>query len=172
MKGNILGFDPDTNTGAISGHDGQRYDFVRLEWRGPGQPQRGATVDFMPDGQRATQIYPLAGSYNPAEGETANIVYILYLVSLLVGITSIVGLIMAYVNKTDAPEWVRTHYRFQIRTFWIALLYVLIGVITIIIVIGVFWLMFVLVWYIVRCVKGMQAISRGQPYERPATWMW
>ena len=172
MKGNVLGFDPDTNTGAISGHDGQRYDFVRLEWRGAGRPGRGETVDFMPDGQRATQIYPLAGSHDPAEADTANIVYILYLVSLLVGITSIVGVIMAYVNRAEAPEWVQTHYRFQIRTFWIGLLYGLIGVATIIIVIGIFWLGFVLIWYIVRCVKGMQAISRGMPYERPASWMW
>jgi uncharacterized membrane protein len=36
----------------------------------------------------------------------------------------------------------------------------------------VFWLIFVLIWWIVRCVKGMQAISRGLPYERPASWMW
>jgi uncharacterized membrane protein len=172
VKGNVLGFDPDTNTGAISGHDGQRYDFVRIEWRGPGRPSRGETVDFIPDGQRATQIYPLAGRYDPAEADTANIVYILYLVSLLVGVTSIVGVIMAYVNRAEAPEWVATHYRFQIRTFWIGLLYGAIGVATIIIVIGIFWLMFVLVWYVVRCAKGMQAISRGMPYERPATWWW
>lgn len=172
MKGNVLGFDPDSNTGAITGHDGQRYDFVRLEWRGPGRPGRGDTVDFVADGQRATQIYPLAGRHDPTEADNANIVYILYLVSLLVGVTSIVGVIMAYVNRAEAPEWVQTHYRFQIRTFWIGLLYGLIGVATFIIVIGIFWLMFVAIWYIVRCVKGMQAISRGLPYERPASWMW
>jgi uncharacterized membrane protein len=172
MKGNVLGFDPDSNTGAISGHDGQRYEFVTLEWRAPGRPSRGATVDFVAEGNRATQIYPLGGSFNPAEAETANVVYILYLVSLLVGLTSIVGLIMAYVNYDEAPEWVRTHYRFQIRTFWIGLLYAFIGVVTCIIVLGIFWLIFVGVWWIVRCVKGMQAISRGLPYEHPASWMW
>ena len=110
MKGNVLGFDPDSNTGAITGHDGQRYDFVRLEWRGPGRPGRGETVDFIADSQRATQIYPLVTRFDPNEGSDANTVYILYLVSLLVGITSIVGVIMAYVNRSDAPEWVQTHY--------------------------------------------------------------
>ena len=50
---------------------------------------------------------------------TAKLVYILYLVSLLIGITAIVGLIIAYVNRDDAPGWLQTHYRFQIRTFWI-----------------------------------------------------
>jgi uncharacterized membrane protein len=145
---------------------------VTLDWRAPDRPARGETVDFVAEGARATQIYPLRERFNPAEAETANLVYILYLVAIFAGITNIVGLIIAYVNWRDAPEWVQTHYRFQIRTFWIGLLYGFIGILTCIIVIGVFWLMFVLVWWIVRCVKGMQAISHGQPYDRPATWWW
>jgi hypothetical protein len=31
MRGNIIGFDQDTNTGAISGYDGQRYDFATVD---------------------------------------------------------------------------------------------------------------------------------------------
>ena len=172
MKGNVLAFDPESNTGAISGHDGQRYGFVMLEWRGPRRPSPGETVDFVADGARAMQIFPLEGRFNAADADTANVVYILYLVSLLVGLTSIVGVIMAYVNRADAPEWVQTHYRFQIRTFWIGLLYGAIGLATCIILVGIFWLIFVAIWWIVRCVKGMQAISRGAAYENPATWWW
>ena len=108
MKGNALGFDPDSNIGAISGYDGNRYQFFRLEWRGPGQPADGKIVDFVADGTRATQIYPLGARFNPAESAAANIVYILYLVSLFVGLTGIVGVIMAYVNRGDAPEWLQT----------------------------------------------------------------
>ena len=172
MKGNVLGFDPDNNHGAISGHDGRRYEFVRLEWRGNGPPMRGATVDFVTDGDRATQIYPLGPPFDPGEASEANVVYILYLVGLLVGITALAGVIMAYVNRGSAPAWVQSHYRVQIRTFWIGLLYSLIGVVTCAIVVGFFWLAFVLVWWIVRCAKGMQAISRGVPYDRPASWIW
>src|SRR4051794_34155120 len=122
MRGTIIGFDPDANTGAISGEDGGRYDFVRLEWRGASQPSRGAAVDFLPDGMQARQVYAVNASGNPAEGDTAKLIYILYLASLIVGVTAIVGLIMAYVNRGGAPEWVETHYRLQIRTFWIGLL--------------------------------------------------
>src|SRR5215470_8720809 len=89
------------------------------------------------------------GANNPADGKTANIVYILYLVGLVVGITSLVGLIMAYVNRSGAPEWVQTHYRFQIRTFWIGLLYTVIGVVTLIIIIGWFIFLFVAIWMII-----------------------
>jgi len=35
----------------------------------------------------------------PGEGETAKLVYILYLASLIVGVTSIIGLIMAYGSR-------------------------------------------------------------------------
>lgn len=172
MKGNILGFDPDSNTGAISGHDGRRYVFVRLEWRGRGMPARGATVDFVVDGERATQIYPLDQHFEPQQGSTANTTYILYLVGLAVPLTPIVGLVMAYTHLADAPEALQTHYRFLIRTFWIGLLYSVIGFLTAIVIIGVLWLGFVTVWWIVRCVKGMQAISAGTPYEHPETWLW
>lgn len=172
MRGAVLGFDPDTNTGAISGDDGRRYDFSRHDWRGPGTPGRGTTVDFVAEGLRAAQIYPLAGGGDPGEAESANIVYILYLASLLVGVTGIVGLVMAYVNRAGAPEWLQTHYRFQIRTFWIGLLYVFIGLLTIILIIGVLWLGFVLIWFIVRCAKGMRAIARGEAHPEPETWLW
>ena len=172
MKGNIIGFDPDSNTGAISGHDGRRYDFVRLEWRGGNAPSRGAVVDFVAEAGHATQIYPVMRDGDPVEGETAKVVYILYLVSLVVGLTSIVGVIMAYVNRADAPDWVRTHYRFQIRTFWIGLLYGALSLLTALIVIGIFFGLFTFVWWIVRCAKGLKQLGRGEAYVRPATWLW
>jgi uncharacterized membrane protein YhaH (DUF805 family) len=70
MRGNIIGFDPDTNTGAISGHDGQRYDFVTMDWHGHNQPRHGDIVDFQPEGQRATQIYLVEPEYiQPSLGQ-------------------------------------------------------------------------------------------------------
>ena len=113
-----------------------------------------------------------AGGNNPAEGKTANIVYILYLVGLINGITSLVGIVMAYVNRGSAPEWVQTHYRYQIRTFWIGLLYGIIGVAAMIILIGWAIILFTVIWWIVRCVKGFQALGGGQPVANPATWLW
>ena len=59
----------------------------------------------------------------------ANLVYILYLLALVVGITAIIGVVMAYINRNAAPDWLKTHYTFQIRTFWISLLYTVIGVV-------------------------------------------
>ncbi len=106
-----------------------------------------------------------------AEGRSANLIYILYLLSLIFGVTSLVGLIMAYINKGDAPEWVQSHYRFQIRTFWIGLLFAVVGAVTVAFVVGILILVFLFVWWIARCVKGMKYISEGSAHPDPASWM-
>lgn len=114
----------------------------------------------------------MTARYEPAEGDAARIVYLLYLASLVVGVTCIIGVIVAYVYRADAPEWVRTHYRFQIRTFWIALLYGFLSLLTAIIIVGLLFGVFTFVWWIVRSVKGLKLLSQGVAYENPATWLW
>lgn len=56
MRGNVIGFDPDSNTGAINGFDGKRYDFAAGDWHGGSRPRHGDLVDFLPQDQRAAQI--------------------------------------------------------------------------------------------------------------------
>jgi uncharacterized membrane protein len=106
------------------------------------------------------------------EGKTATIIYILYLVGLVVGVTYLIGVIMAYVNRDSGPEWVRSHYRFQIRTFWMGVLYAVIGVVTLFIVVGIFVLLFYYVWLIVRCVKGLKLVNNSAAYPNLTTWLW
>ena len=105
-----------------------------------------------------------------------NIIYYLYLASILVGVTAIVGLIMAYMNRgiaySQGGDWLDTHYTYQIRTFWIGLLYAAIGVVLTMAVIGIFVLFAVFVWWVVRCVKGLKFAGARQPIPEPTTWKW
>ena len=96
-------------------------------------------------------------------GKTATIIYVLYLAGLVIGITPLIGLVMAYVYRDDAPYWLRTHYHFQIRTFWIGLLYLFVGGVMVSIFIGWLILVFWLIWYVVRCVRGLKLASDGTP---------
>ncbi len=105
----------------------------------------------------------------PGRG-AAKTVYILYLVALVIGITGPIGLIVAYVYKKDAPDWLKTHFDFQIWTFWIGLLYLVIG--GVIVSLGgiVAWLIVVTLWSLwvmIRCVKGIKYLDRGEPYPDP-----
>jgi len=113
-----------------------------------------------------------AGTPAAEGGSTAKIIYILYLVSLVLGVTAVVGLIMAYVYQGQGPAWVQTHYRFQIRTFWILILASLVALLLTLVVIGVVLWPLILVWFIVRCVRGIIAVDKQQPYPKPASWLW
>ena len=111
------------------------------------------------------------GLKNATTEGTAKIIYILYLVGILFGITSIIGVIMAYINKTDAPDWLQSHYQFQIRTFWIGALYLILGVILTMVVIGSLVIIFWVIWMIVRCAKGIKYLDKKQAYPTPTGWL-
>ncbi len=100
----------------------------------------------------------------------AKAAYILYLVSLIFGITGLVALVIAYVNRNDSPAWLQTHYQFQIRTFWIGMLYVLIGLLLMIVLVGYLVLLLAVVWLVVRCIKGLKYLGRRQAYPDPTGW--
>ncbi|TDJ30780.1 MAG: hypothetical protein E2O61_15585 [Gammaproteobacteria bacterium] len=101
----------------------------------------------------------------------AKVIYVLYLAGFIVGVTPLIGVVMAYLAKGEAPEWLDTHYRYQIRTFWIGFLYTFVSVLLTVILIGILGLLATAVWLIVRCIKGFQALDRGEPIEKVATWM-
>lgn len=101
----------------------------------------------------------------------AKIVYMLYLVGLVFGITGIIGVVMAYVNHDESPDWLKSHYRFQIRTFWIGLLLMFLGSILSIILIGWFIFLFWIVWLVIRCIKGMKNLELEKPVDDPASWL-
>ena len=102
---------------------------------------------------------------------TAKIVYILYLIGLVFGITWLIGVVMAYINRNDAPEWLKSHYQFQIRTFWIGILYIFISIILSFVLIGILVLFFFVIWLIVRCVKGIKYLDRKEAPPNPTGWM-
>ena len=102
----------------------------------------------------------------------AKIVYGLYLSSLVLGVTALVGVVVAYVYQGEAPEALRTHYRFQIRTFWIGLLYGVVSGLLVVAFVGFLGFLFIAVWLVIRCVKGFQQLSRYQPVPDPTTWLW
>ncbi len=62
MKGHILDFSIQSNSGLISGDDGKRYSFVGSEWKESNAPMRGMAVDFEPQKGEAKGVYRVAGT--------------------------------------------------------------------------------------------------------------
>jgi uncharacterized membrane protein len=100
----------------------------------------------------------------------ALVIYILYLAGLVIGVTGLVGIVLAYINRGKAGGFVESHYTFLIRTFWIGLLYALISAVLMMVAIGFVLMFAVAVWFIARCILGLQALQRGEPVKDPESW--
>ena len=77
----------------------------------------------------------------------------------------------AYINQKDAPDWLESHYRFQIRTFWIGLVYLLVGLVLSFVFIGFLVILFWVVWLVIRCIKGMKVLDQKEKHPNPTSWM-
>lgn len=101
----------------------------------------------------------------------ALIVYILYFAGYFTGITPILGVIIAHVQVNAAEPVLASHYRFQIRTFWIGVLYAIIGAVLSLILIGYLILLWLLIWSLIRNIKGILALNDNRPIADPRSWM-
>ncbi len=99
------------------------------------------------------------------------VIYVLYLASFVIGITAIIGIVIAYINRGKGGGWIETHYTWAIRTFWIALLGGFVSLLLLVVGIGFLLAIAVAIWVIVRCVIGLQAVSRGEPIRDPQSWL-
>ncbi|MCX7863552.1 MAG: hypothetical protein N2423_00725 [Novosphingobium sp.] len=132
-------------------------------------PKMGAQPSSTPPG--APQ--PAQGQAQPAAGFDLNqptIIALLYLVSPLVGLTALIGVILAFIWR-DQPkaDWEISHYQYLINTFWIALVGFTLGFILLFVLIGLLVLPVVLVWVIVRSVMSLINAQKHQPMPNPGT---
>ena len=95
-------------------------------------------------------------------------IYACYAVGFFIGITWLVGIIIAYVKRDDGKgTWMESHYSWQIRTFWWSLLWCAIGAIFAVTVIGlvVAWPLWAVAWLwaLYRVIKGWLRLSEARP---------
>ena len=92
--------------------------------------------------------------------------------SFIFGLPSIIAVIMNYARQSDARgTFLESHFRWQIRTFWFALLWVIVTLAVslplMLVVVGFFTLGigFVLLglWVIYRIIRGWLALRDRQP---------
>jgi uncharacterized membrane protein len=119
-----------------------------------------------------TMTGPNPGQPAVTSTQLALIVYILYLVAYVVGVTSIIGVIIAHIQVgTTTDPMLASHYRFQIRTFWIGVLYLIVGCLLLIVVVGFLVLAWWFIWSLVRNIKGLLLLNENRPIADPGSWM-
>lgn len=101
------------------------------------------------------------GSTETSLQRLAMIVYGLQAASLFTGsLTLFAGVIINYVRLEDVRgSWVESHFRWQTRTFWYTLMWLVIGSVTTLILIGWAILLAASLWLVYRVVKGWLCLN-------------
>ncbi len=83
--------------------------------------------------------------------------------SFVLLITAVLGIIINYVKEDDVKgSWLESHFEWQKKTFWYALLGTILGALTAFLLVGYFVLGFVAVWLIFRIAKGWIYLVDGK----------
>ncbi len=119
----------------------------------------------MQDQSVETIVQTGAEDPRPKSAKTiTTVVYALQAASFFVGITSLVAIIINYVKQEEVQgTWLASHFRWQIRTFWFAVLWTVVGFVTIILLVGYAILFANAVWVIYRIVKGWLNLNDNRP---------
>ena len=123
-----------------------------------------------------------AAAPDPSLVTLTHLIYGLHSLSVLVGLTSavtivgafvfgwpsIIAVILNYFNRYKTRGTIlESHFNWQIRTFWFGLLWCVVGGILILTIIGILfaWLVFLGagVWVIYRIVRGWLALNNRKP---------
>lgn len=130
---------------------------------------------------------PIPGNPTPSLVTVTHAVYALHALSLLIGIMtaativgafvfglpSIVAVVINYLKRAEARgTFLESHFRWQIRTFWFALLWCVIGAMLIVTFIGIPLAIAIFlgagIWTIYRIARGWLALKDGKPmYATP-----
>jgi uncharacterized membrane protein len=90
--------------------------------------------------------------------------------AFLIGWPSIIAVILNYVKQGEARgTWLESHFRWQIRTFWFGLLWVVLLWLFVFATLGlgllVVWIPagILSIWFIYRIIRGWLALNDGRP---------
>ena len=92
------------------------------------------------------------------------IAYVTYALGLFIWFTPVVGVILAFIKRDEAQGSIyASHIDYLIKTFWVSLIGMVLGMLTILILIG--WLILAVtgIWLIYRVVVGLIKLNEDKP---------
>lgn len=109
MKGKIIFYDVNRNSGIISGEDAVRYSFVKLDWKGTVEPREGLKVDFEIENDEAKDIFVVEHALTSIVEDTGLTKIMTvgdWFVTILITSIPIVNIIMLFIWAfgSDAPK--------------------------------------------------------------------
>ena len=98
--------------------------------------------------------------------------YILYGVSVVMPPVALAAVFFAHYKRPHVEgTFIESHLTWLIRTFWLTLVFGIIGAVLTIVLIGFLILFVAGVWYVFRVVKGFVVFNDGKPLADPEGWL-
>ena len=108
-----------------------------------------------------------ANVVNTSNSEVKNyvfIAYVTYALGLLILFTPVIGVILAFIKRDEAQGSIyASHIDWLIKTFWVSLIGLLLGRLTILLLIGWLILLVTAIWFIYRVVIGLIKLNEDKP---------
>lgn len=87
------------------------------------------------------------------------------------GVTSLIGVVMAHIKVNEASSLWRSHFAFQIRTFWYGVLAAILAVVMCVTVVllpfGLILFFALGIWTVARCIVGLIKTANNEPIPAP-----
>lgn len=96
------------------------------------------------------------------------IVHILFIASFFFGITSIPGVIVAYIKRGQARGTIyESHFIYAIRTFWLGLAGAILSGLLCLVFVGYVMFGILFIWWLVRVIRPVIALVDDVPIRNP-----
>lgn len=98
------------------------------------------------------------------------IISLLYLGGWVTGFSGLIGIILAHVWQGENRDgWAASHFSYLIRTFWIALVGIIVASVLSIVFIGILLFPVIAIWVTVRSVMSLLKAQKQEPMPDPNT---
>lgn len=117
-------------------------------------------ITYRPDATPATR--------EDIERNVLLVTYVLYGLSIFIGITAVAGVIINHVKlREHIDDIAYSHHRWLMRTFWFTLLWTLVCMVLSAVVIGLIGFVVLWIWGLYRVIRGALAFAEHRPMPGP-----
>lgn len=99
------------------------------------------------------------------------LIYFLYLFAPILGLTPLIAIVFAYLNRGKSEAWIETHYIWAIRTFWVGFFGTILSIMLMYVIVGFLTMLILTILIIARCITGLEALGRKAPIRDPRAWV-
>lgn len=120
---------------------------------------------------RKRPVISTAPVLDDAYGRMALAIYILLLGTVVsFGVSGVLAGWLARSNRYGAPDWLRSHFTYGLRTVVAAAVAGALGLVLVAVSVGVFVLTAAAIWLVLRAATGLMRLMRAEPIKDPLAW--